>query len=35
MDMAGIDWEIIPSVDSKNVTSFEFKISGAIERGTL
>lgn len=35
MDMAAIDWEIAPSVDSKNVASFEFKISGAITRGTL
>lgn len=35
MDFVGIDWELQPSVDSKNVASFEFKISGAIARGTL
>lgn len=32
-DLAGIDWELQPSVSAKNVISFQFKISGPIVRG--
>ena len=33
--LVALDWELQPSVDSKNIVSFTFKISGSIEQISL
>jgi hypothetical protein len=33
-DAVALDWELQPSVDSKNIVAFQFKISGPIEKVT-